>query len=90
MTELGKIMVIESDKTFTVLHSQKARYPVYKEGSILLDQEDCQPLEEVPDGLLLILSRGPGQLLDLKDCLRVPAPWHPKPSKSKSLNLVRK
>ena len=55
-----------------------AWYPIDKEGSIPLDQEDCQPLEEVPDGLVLILSRGPslspGQLLDLKDCLGMPAP----------------
>ena len=45
--------------------------------SIPLDQEDCQPLEEVPDGLVLIFPCGPGlgpcQLLDLEDSLRVPA-----------------
>ena len=56
--------------SLTIHHSQRAW-----EGGITLDQQDCQPLEEVPDGLVLVLPRGPGlssgQLLKLEDSLRM-------------------
>ena len=51
-------------------------YPVEEKCSIPLDQQDTQPLEQVSDGLLLLLScapgLSPGYLLELLHRLLVP------------------
>ena len=51
---------------------------VEDEGCIPLDQHHPQPLEQVSDGVILLLARSPGlspgQLLQLLSCLLVPSP----------------
>ena len=55
---------------------REGRYSVEDEGRIPLDQQDPQPLEQVPDGFLLLLASAPGlssgKFSQLFHCLLVP------------------